>query len=713
MSRHLKRSSFSGSIPCHRLCEDLPNIHHANQNLDLSEPDYASDEPSGSEEVALRRSSKFFVEKRRSQKLLGLKDDSSRVISSESSTEIIELRGRWTLSSFQTSHDHHIGPTRPKKEPKPKSTTRSIQIPDVQPPACDLVTSLFPVLKDKVNSPEQEPYEIFHEEAQKRSTGKLQELEEEIDELHGENPLLSQVKTEQEKVMQFLRAHINHFKAEKTKQVSFSDEHYKEENSLTQLTKANLERWIKTSRISKKDDDSKEMLILKKQINRLQEQFKINESRWSMAHVKLQNQIEVLMKQNLELQDELRASEHQWLEIAKKSVALHSARRKSESLASEPILRGSSSLSKNEGTPMHSSPKSCLGLRLSSEKCISLEPESNKMERMESKKATSRDQRGKTVSRNLRVRSPPPIGKRYDLERRIPPSDPEMVIHRFPRNLQKASSRKSPVPISPLVMYTEESLAAYENDRSPWTSGNYEDTLFLRVRNNDHRSSAFHQNGDTQVGKSYSSKWATSRKLLLSMKNKKNEEEIQKETKHPDGKVEWKFSDGRKTITFPNGTKKEISADKKTTMVMFPNGDVQKFMPDQRVLYYYADAQTTHTTYPDGLEVLQFPNKQIEKHHPNGTKEIVFPDGTVKHLGVSHEKTVFPDGTLVRVERNGDKTIIFSNGQKEIHTSQFKRREFPDGTIKTVYNTGHQETKYISGRVRIKDETGKTILDKK
>ena len=29
------------------------------------------------------------------------------------------------------------------------------------------------------------------------------------------------------------------------------------------------------------------------------------------------------------------------------------------------------------------------------------------------------------------------------------------------------------------------------------------------------------------------------------------------------------------------------------------------FFVDQ--IYYYSDAQTTHTTYPDGLEVLQFP----------------------------------------------------------------------------------------------------------
>lgn len=61
--------------------------------------------------------------------------------------------------------------------------------------------------------------------------------------------------------------------------------------------------------------------------------------------------------------------------------------------------------------------------------------------------------------------------------------------------------------------------------------------------------------------------------------------------------------------------------------------------------------------------------------------------------------------------RNGDKVIMFSNGQKEIHTTRFKRREFPDGTTKTVYCNGCQETKYASGRVRVKDETGAVILD--
>ncbi|XP_021005318.1 centromere protein J-like isoform X2 [Mus caroli] len=175
--------------------------------------------------------------------------------------------------------------------------------------------------------------------------------------------------------------------------------------------------------------------------------------------------------------------------------------------------------------------------------------------------------------------------------------------------------------------------------------------------------------------------------------------------------VERMLSDGRTIITFPNGTRKEISADKKTTLIKFFNGDMKKIKSDQKVIYYYADAQTMHTTYPDGVEVVQFPNKWTEKFYPDGSKETVFPDGTVKQLKDGCEETVFPDGTFVTVKRNGDKTIMFSNGEKEIHTARFKRKEFPDGTTKTVYCNGCQETKYASGRVRVKDEKGTVILD--
>ena len=51
---------------------------------------------------------------------------------------------------------------------------------------------------------------------------------------------------------------------------------------------------------------------------------------------------------------------------------------------------------------------------------------------------------------------------------------------------------------------------------------------------------------------------------------------------------------------------------------------------------------------------------------------------------------------------------------KEIRTKEYRRRELPDGTTKTIFNdTNLTETRYSSGRIRIKDASGKIIVDRK
>ncbi|XP_054542476.1 centromere protein J isoform X3 [Pan troglodytes] len=249
-----------------------------------------------------------------------------------------------------------------------------------------------------------------------------------------------------------------------------------------------------------------------------------------------------------------------------------------------------------------------------------------------------------------------------------------LVMHPSSRSPQNSSGRKSPVQASQAATLQKQTAAAGGADRSSSVLGSSEGGFLSRVQADEFASSS------------------------------PDSAELQ---------VEQALSEGCAITTFPEASQKEPSMDKKTTIIRFSNGDVKKIKPDRRVIYYHANAQTMSTTYPDGLEVVQFPNKQTEKFYPNGSKEIVFPDGTVKHLKDGQEETLFPDGTIVRVERNGDKTIVLSNGQKEIHTAQFKRREYPDGTVKTVYCSGCQETKYASGRVKIKDEAGNVVLDEK
>ena len=55
-------------------------------------------------------------------------------------------------------------------------------------------------------------------------------------------------------------------------------------------------------------------------------------------------------------------------------------------------------------------------------------------------------------------------------------------------------------------------------------------------------------------------------------------------------------------------------------IVYFFNGDVKQTLPDSSVIYFYAEAGTRHTTKPDGTEILEFENGQLETHYPNGNQ---------------------------------------------------------------------------------------------
>ncbi|KYO18718.1 hypothetical protein Y1Q_0009160 [Alligator mississippiensis] len=609
------------------------------------------------------------------------------------------------------------------------------------------------------------------EDTQKRLTGKFLESEREVGVFLGETPPLAGMKEEQEKAMHFLRTRTDQFETIKAQELNHAE--YKR-GQIPMLLKENVEsdKYLATTRITGENGNSKEIQILKQQIAGLQEEFRRNESHWHAAHGQLKSQIEMLTKQNLELRGELRVSKHQRLESEKKSRVVDFRSRTSETPVSEAILTGLSSLAKREESPLRGSHKSRsstpMGRRTPLEKQhprdANIKAAKSALEKTESLKSVTREQREKISSDRLHSRSATPTGRRTPHARRLTPFEPDKVTHRPSYTEPRAYGWKSLVPVSHPNVFEDINSSSYVKDRYSSTSGSSEDMPLLHSQNDNVCSSASCSNNEeaqekenlsfkkaqkslkpltkttsltasrkngitsststTPTGgsqnfldaeaKSLLPKSVLSRRPSLYEEKKKNDEEVREKIEYPDGKVEEVLTDGRRVITFRNGTKKEISADKRMTVVSFFNGDVKKIMPDQRVIYFYADAQTTHTTYPTGLEVLQFPNNQIEKHHPDGTKEIVFPDQTVKRLCTDGlEETVFADGTLVKVEKNGDKMVIFSNGQKEIHTAQFKRREYPDGTRKTVYSNGRQETKYSSGRVRIRDEEGNIILDKK
>ncbi|KAJ2942729.1 hypothetical protein O0L34_g14917 [Tuta absoluta] len=141
--------------------------------------------------------------------------------------------------------------------------------------------------------------------------------------------------------------------------------------------------------------------------------------------------------------------------------------------------------------------------------------------------------------------------------------------------------------------------------------------------------------------------------------------------------TEIKKPDGSKELRFPNGNIKHISADGKYSKFLYYNGDIKEnFYSEGRIKYYYAEAKTHHTTHADGLEVLEFPDGQVEKRYKDGSSEIRLPNGSVRYHDPKNElvreEWRFPDGTALTVSANGDKRIVFSNGQIEVHSKDHK-----------------------------------------
>ncbi|XP_032694070.1 centromere protein J isoform X1 [Lontra canadensis] len=487
------------------------------------------------------------------------------------------------------------------------------------PPTSDLMMKFFPALKPKPKSYSHLGNEPKLNPSQDQPLGdnarsqvlreKIIELETEIEKFKAENTSLAKLRIERESALEKLRKEITDFEQQKAKELARIEEFKKEEMRKLQKERKVFEKYTTVARTFPDKKEREEIQVLKQQVADLQEDLKRKEAKWSSTQGRLRSQIEMLVRENTDLREEIKVMERFRLDAWKKAEATESSIRMGPCVAA----------TKRDGS-MNSSfrlQKSQISSGTQVEKC-----KKNHLQ----------------TQGNLSRRSKP-----------VPPRD----LGSSDKG-QTASPREPPEPVD------------------------FPDPACKKD-------------------------------------NKKEEkEEIQGEISHPDGKVEKVYKNGCHVILFPNGTRKEVGADGKTVTVTFFNGDVKQVMPDERVIYYYASAQTTHTTYPEGLEILHFSSGQIEKHFPDGRKEITFPDQTIKNLFPDgQEESIFPDGTIVRVQRDGNKIIEFNNGQRELHTAQFKRREYPDGTVKTVYTNGHQETKYTSGRIRVKDKDGNVLMDTK
>lgn len=77
---------------------------------------------------------------------------------------------------------------------------------------------------------------------------------------------------------------------------------------------------------------------------------------------------------------------------------------------------------------------------------------------------------------------------------------------------------------------------------------------------------------------------------------------------HNDYKRIIENADGSKDVWYPNGNLKKISADAMFIRMMYYNKDIKETnISEGTVKYYYAETNTWHTTFMDGMEILEFP----------------------------------------------------------------------------------------------------------
>lgn len=153
---------------------------------------------------------------------------------------------------------------------------------------------------------------------------------------------------------------------------------------------------------------------------------------------------------------------------------------------------------------------------------------------------------------------------------------------------------------------------------------------------------------------------------------------------HQDGRVVILYESGHKETIYPNGTKKEEYLNG-YCVNFYVNNDVKQVFPDGKILYFYAEANTTHTCFPDGSEIIRFGNGQIEKHYKDRSKKIKYIDGTVKLIkNTGEEVTTYPDNTRETIGITGERVVYHPGGHREIYSNGVTKRVYADGNSKIL-----------------------------
>ncbi|XP_043266849.1 centromere protein J isoform X2 [Venturia canescens] len=530
---------------------------------------------------------------------------------------------------------------------------------------------------------------------------RLAELEREIEIFRKENAaVVAQRKKLQDETRQLHKEYkMKEESLEKEKKVN--EELFQEERKRLSREKAALENRLKDAREKSllNKQERQETQLLRDQIDELKEEMNQKENRWQAAQARQKSQIRVLQTENSRLKQEL--------EKLKASKTNNSRNRKpitSSNTRSIHLINKHLDSKKNIRTRQDSSTDEEETAEIVYGKTEVNEPlvENEDLipnENSESNKGITHN----FMSRQTSVKDDEELRKKRSLYTNLLSEATEglrgneqIVLGKHDKSREQLQQEMEKAEAN--RKWDEAAKVCY--DKPTRTSSSPASKNVENTAENDHSRSPIEKNNYSSEPRRWSDVPICQNDRIKSSTIK--QQDI-REVQCPDGHLEY---------WYPNGNVKKIYPDRNIIKMIYYNGDVRESRGDGTVKYFYASTRTWHTTLPDGLEILEFPDGQVERRSKDGTNEVSFPDGALRLLQADGvEKWVLPDGTVAETFPDGNKILSFPNGQREVHTAEHKRREYPDGTVKLVYPDGTQETRYSTGRIRVKDKDGKLLMD--
>lgn len=489
---------------------------------------------------------------------------------------------------------------------------------------------------------------------------RLKELETEIETFRLENNKLKKLRTEYDQEYKKFKNEKKNFLKHLNEEKNRIAADLEEEKKKLAKEKQVFEKYSKTVSKNPSKQERAEILALKQKLTELQEEMKKKESRWGASQARVRNQVRQLEEDNKRLKDEI---EH----IKKMSTCNHCNSGNSQ-IQEYPVSNTqlihiiNKQLSNLGYLPNFEEDSLHLSKQIKINTCRKIVDQNKKTKEFKkaSKAAIKLDGCAESKLKNSNTHTH---------------SDGENSVKQ--------------------TVYTEANKQFVESENSVSNADNHilQDETYKNI---------------TELYDCFQDVGGENEEIT-------RDSEAVKEIIIPDGKEiikEMIFPDGRKELYYPNGNIKKISPSGDVTKMIYFNGDVKETNKDGTVKYYYAESKVWHTTYSDGLEVLDYPNGLVEERCKNGSVNVTYPNGSKKHIYTDNsEEWIYPDGSTMKVNLNNDKILTLPNGQKEIHTKEHMRREYPDGTIKFVYPDGTQETRYSNGRIRLKDKSGNLVMD--